>query len=284
MMCILHTTRAPARDVLLSSFDPTSLRADTRGILTPTNRSAMTPASALAPDSTVVVIGAGRLGRVLARALTDAGFVVTGPLARDAAIPDTDIALLCVPDAAIPDAAAAARPHARLVGHVSGATGLADVDFSIHPLQTFTGIEEPNVFRGIGAAIDGHTPEAQAAGEHLARALGAEPFAVHDVNRAAYHAAAAFASNLLLAVLDASENLAASIGIRDPRALFAPLVTQTVQNWQRAGASEALTGPIVRGDEATIARQRSAVAASAPRLVTVFDALVESTRALKERP
>ena len=74
--------------------------------------------------TTVAVIGAGRLGGVLANALKWAGFTVAGPFGRDDSIPASDIALLCVPDAEIATAARNARPHATLLGHVSGATPL----------------------------------------------------------------------------------------------------------------------------------------------------------------
>jgi len=237
-----------------------------------------------ASDRSIAVVGAGRLGGVLARALTEAGFTVSGPLGRDDSTPAVDIAILCVPDAAIHDAAAAARPHAPLVGHVSGATGLDDVDFSIHPLQTFTGSEPPSVFHGIGAAIDGRTPEALATAESVARALGAQPFQVDDAHRAGYHASASIASNLILAVLDAAERVAGSAGIDagEARAILAPLVRQTVENWADRGAAEALTGPIARGDEATVARQRAAIAARNPELLELVDALTAQTRVLAD--
>lgn len=231
----------------------------------------------LAPDTTIAIVGAGRLGGVLARALRAAGFGVLGPLRRDDRMPDADIALLCVPDSAIAAVAFAARPHARLVAHVSGATPLADVDFSIHPLQTFTGTETPEVFRGIGVAVDGRTPEALAVAEQLAAALGAAPFRVDDAHRAEYHAAASFASNFVLTVLDAAERLAAPSGL--DRAHLAPLVQQTLDNWVASGAASALTGPIARGDEATVARQRAASADFAD----LFDALAAATRAVADR-
>ncbi len=235
-----------------------------------------------APGRSIAVVGAGRLGGVLARALRDVGFTVFGPLRRGEAIPAVDVALLCVPDAAIHDAAEAARPHAALVGHVSGATGLDDVDFSVHPLQTFTGSEPPAVFRGIGAAIEGRTEEALAAADGIARALGALPFPVDDAHRAGYHASASIASNLLLAVLDAAEQVAGSAGIpsAEARAALAPLVRQTVENWAERGAADALTGPIARGDEVTVARQRAAIAEGDPELLPVVDALIAQTRVL----
>ena len=246
------------------------------------NAAVFSPPSA--PDRSIAVVGAGRLGSVLARALGEAAYDVIGPLGRGDAIPAVDVVLLCVPDAAIHDAAEVARPHARMIGHVSGATGLDAVDFSIHPLQTFTGSEAPTVFRGIGAAIDGRTPEALAVAEQLAYALGAHPFRVDDAHRAGYHASASIASNLLLAVLDAAEQVAGSAGIPAPeaRAILAPLVRQTVENWVEVGAAEALTGPIARGDEETVARQRAAVDVAVPDLLTLFDALIAQTRTLAE--
>ncbi|WP_091229058.1 Rossmann-like and DUF2520 domain-containing protein [Microbacterium sp. 3J1] len=232
---------------------------------------------ALTPDTTIAVIGAGRLGGVLARALRAAGFDVRGPLRREDRAPDADIALLCVPDSAIPAVAFAARPHARLVGHVSGATPLTDVDFSIHPLQTFTGSEGPDVFRGIGAAIDGRSDGDREVADQLARALGATPFPVDDAHRAEYHAAASFASNFVLTVLDAAERLGRDAGVE--RAHLAPLVRQTVDNWAASGAASALTGPIVRGDDDTVARQRAASGDLQP----LFDALATATRDIVSR-
>ncbi len=68
------------------------------------------------------------------------------------------------------------------------------------------------MFHGIGAAVAGRTDDARAVAEQLARALGARPFMVEDDHRASYHAAASFASNFVLTVLDAAEQLAAAAG------------------------------------------------------------------------
>ncbi|KAB1862753.1 DUF2520 domain-containing protein [Microbacterium algeriense] len=240
----------------------------------------------LAPTATLAVLGGGRLGVVLARALSDAGFAVHGPFGRGARIPEVDVALLCVPDAEIPEAASAARPHVRLVGHVSGATQLGDADFSLHPLQTFTGAESSDAFHGIGAAIAGRTPDALAVAEQLALALGARPFAVDEAHRASYHAAASFASNFVLTLLDAAEELASSAGLRagDARRILAPLVHRTVDNWVATGARAALTGPIARGDARTVTRQGAAIDEDAPTLRPLFDELVTATRSLAAAP
>ncbi|MCP1428570.1 putative short-subunit dehydrogenase-like oxidoreductase (DUF2520 family) [Microbacterium foliorum] len=229
---------------------------------------------ALPSETTIAIVGAGRLGGVLARALHAAGLEIVGPLRRGEPIPPVDLAILCVPDAAIPAAAESARGSAARVAHVSGATGLGDVDLSIHPLQTLTGAESPTVFRGVGAAIDGRTADDRARAARLATTLGLVPFRVDDAHRASYHAAASFASNFVLTVLDAAEELAATAGV--DRAHLAPLVRQTVDNWAVSGAAAALTGPIARGDEETVARQRAASAHLAP----LFDALAASTRAI----
>ncbi|MGV2985093.1 Rossmann-like and DUF2520 domain-containing protein [Microbacterium sp. AGC85] len=242
----------------------------------------MTSSVTLAPETTIAIIGAGRLGGVLARALRAQGLVVHGPLGRGDEVPDADIAILCVPDSAILDAAASARRTATRIGHVSGATPLDDVDFSVHPLQTFTGAESPDVFHGIGAAISGRTLDDQRLAAQLARTLGARPFEIDDADRAGYHAAASFASNFVLTVLDAAEQLAASAGISsdEARDLLAPLLRRTVDNWQRGGAAASLTGPIARGDEVTIARQRAAVDEADPALTSLFDELAAATRAI----
>lgn len=241
--------------------------------------------AAVPQDTSIAIIGAGRLGAVLARALRVARFDVHGPFGRDE-LPRSgvrfDIALLCVPDSAIAAAAASARPHTRLIGHVSGATPLDDVDFSIHPLQTFTGNEPAEIFHGLGAAVAGRTPETHVVATLLAEALGAHPFTIDDEHRAGYHAAASLTSNFTLTVLDAAEQLAGQSGIpaADARALLAPIVRQSVENWIAHGASAALTGPIARGDEGTVTRQRAAIPVE---LRDLFDVLASATRTLAER-
>ena len=60
--------------------------------------------------------------------------------------------------------------------------------------------------------------------------------------------------------------------------MLAPLVRQTVENWASHGPQAALTGPVARGDEQTIERQRKAIETAAPDLLPLFDALVEQTR------
>ncbi|MET0829122.1 MAG: DUF2520 domain-containing protein, partial [Microbacterium sp.] len=91
--------------------------------------------------ATVTIVGRGRVGRVMARALHGAGFVVNGPTERGQFVEPAEVVLLCVPDGQIAAVAASLSGAPGLVGHVSGATPLAglDVDFGLHPLQTFVG-------------------------------------------------------------------------------------------------------------------------------------------------
>jgi predicted short-subunit dehydrogenase-like oxidoreductase (DUF2520 family) len=229
----------------------------------------------------IAIVGAGRLGTALAAALRAGGFAVRGPLGRDQDVRDATVVLLCVPDGEIAAAAAAVAPGP-LVGHCSGATGLGALapheGFSLHPLMTVPAGAGPEAFAGAGCAVDGTTARALATAEALAAALGMRATRVADEDRAAYHAAASIASNFLVALESAAERLAATAGV--DRALLAPLVRAAVENWAARGASEALTGPIARGDEATVARQRAAVAERTPDLVPLFDALADATRAL----
>jgi predicted short-subunit dehydrogenase-like oxidoreductase (DUF2520 family) len=217
------------------------------------------------------------MGSALAVALP---FEVVGPLGRGAAPEGVDAVLLCVPDGEIATAAALID-HDLVVGHCSGATGLDVLSahaeaFSLHPLMTVTG--EGAAFAGAGAAIAGSTPRALAVARELAESLELRPFEVADADRAAYHAAASIASNFLVTLEAAAEQVAESAGV--PREALVPLVRATVENWARLGAADALTGPVARGDAETVARQRAAVAERTPELVELFDALVEATAAL----
>ena len=232
----------------------------------------------------IAVVGAGRLGRALVAALSAASFDVCGPLRRGADGRGADAVLLCVPDAEIAVAAAALRcTSGQLVGHCSGATGLDPLAgyeaFSLHPLMTVTA--QGATFAGAGAAVAGSSAGALRFATMLARRLGMEPVEVAGADRAAYHAAASIASNFLITVEYAAERLAATAGI--DRRLLAPLVRASVENWVTLGAEAALTGPVARGDQDTVARQRDAVAQRADELLPLFDALVSATETLAGR-
>jgi predicted short-subunit dehydrogenase-like oxidoreductase (DUF2520 family) len=242
----------------------------------------------------VGVVGAGRLGSALAVALRETGHPVVGPAGRGEVPADCGALVLCVPDTEIGAAAEATAGAAPFVGHTSGATPLSALEparragsavFGWHPLQTFTGPEDSAAFAGAGCAVAGSTPDALAFAAGLARCLSMTPFELDDAGRAAYHAAASIASNFLVTLQAAAEQVAVGAGLtpEEARALLAPLVRRTAENHAALGAERALTGPVARGDEATVVAQREAVEQAAPELLALFDELVHHTRRIAGR-
>ena len=246
-------------------------------------------ASGLSTPERVAIVGNGRLGNALAAALRAAEVQVIGPLGRDAAtvlgrsapLAEADAVLLCVPDAEI-GAAAEAVPAGVPVGHCSGATGLDVLGpreaFSLHPLMTVTTEAAATMFAGAGAAVAGSSPAMLDLARALARRLELRPIEIAPEDRTAYHAAASIASNFLVTLEAAAERLAGTVGVQ--REDLLPLVRATVENWARLGGERALTGPVARGDERTVAAQRQAIAERAPDLLALFDTMVDATRAL----
>ena len=230
----------------------------------------------------IAVVGRGRMGSALVAALTESGTQCDGPFGRGFDGTGFDVVVLAVPDGQIA-AAAALIVDGPIVGHCAGSLGLDVLGtreaFSVHPLMTVTGGGAR--FEGAGAAIAGSSPRALGFARELAVALGMQPVEIGDDDRAAYHAAASIASNFVVTLEDAAESLLATTGA--DRSILVPLVRAAIENWAAVGGRAALTGPIVRGDEATVARQRAAVGERTPELLALFDALAERTRALARR-
>ena len=246
------------------------------------------------------LVGPGRAGAAVAAALVAAGprcVAVAGRhpdapstldvaarlAARPAALADAAAAaplvVVATPDRALDAVAAALTPHVRagaLVVHLSGARGLdalaplaarGDVDVgALHPLQSLTGVDDGAALAGAWAAVAG--PPAVT---RLAHRLGLRPFPVDDAQRGDYHAAAVVASNHLVALLGQVERLAATAGI--PFDAFGPLVRTTVDHAFRAGPAAALTGPVARGDVATVAAHLASIADDERRAYTALAAL-----------
>jgi predicted short-subunit dehydrogenase-like oxidoreductase (DUF2520 family) len=211
---------------------------------------------------TATVIGAGRVGSAVAARLRERG-VAEGD----------DLVLLCVPDRAIAEVAAAIEPGP-WVAHVSGATPLAALDpherrFSVHPLQTFTKARGPEQLDGAWAAVTAETDDARAVGLWLAETLGLRPFELADSAKPLYHAGAAVASNFLVTLRRAAGSLLEAAGA-PPEALD-PLMRRTIENGFE------LTGPIARGDWETVEAHLEAIRARAPRLEPMYRALAEVT-------
>jgi predicted short-subunit dehydrogenase-like oxidoreductase (DUF2520 family) len=213
----------------------------------------------------VNVIGRGRVGSALVARLEERGLA----LREDGA----ELLLLCVPDTAIRDVARGLTPGP-WIAHVSGATPLGALDpherrFSLHPLQTFTRARGPEQLDGAWAAITAETDEARELGFELARVLGLEPFELADADRPLYHAGAAVASNYLVTLHEAAAGLVAAAGA--PPEALEPLMRRTIENGFE------LTGPIERGDWATVEAHREAIRRVRPDLEPLYDVLAEAT-------
>jgi len=216
-------------------------------------------------DSIDVIGARGRVGGAVSERLAERG------VALDALEPE--LVLLCVPDRAIAEVAAAVAPGPWLA-HVSGATSLAALDphtrrFAVHPLQTFTKSRGAEQLDGAWAAVTGETDEARALGFWLAETLGLRSFELDDGARSTYHAGAAVASNYLVTLRAAAGRLLEEAGA-PPEALD-PLMRRTIEN------DFELTGPIARGDWDTVERHLDAIREHAPELEELYLALARTT-------
>ena len=215
--------------------------------------------------STVRVVGHGRVGSAISARLCEHGIVVHED--------QPDLVLLCVPDSAIRDVAADIAPGP-WVAHVSGATTLAALAphvrrFGVHPLQTFTRARGPEQLDGAWAAVTAETDDARARGFWLAEQLGLRPFELRDESRILYHAGAAMASNYLVTLHRLASRLFEQAGA-PPEALL-PLMRRTFDNGFE------LTGPIARGDWATVDAHLAAIHEAAPEIEIVYRALAQVT-------
>ena len=175
-----------------------------------------------------------------------------------------------------------------VVAHTSGATpvsallacedaGVATLVF--HPLQTFpeplTGAAR---FAGAGVAITPGPADPDAAGAmgmKLADILGMRPFFLADDKRCLYHAAATVACNYLVTLEYLADELFVKAGVPEKvtLSLFLPLVRATLENLAARGPVDALTGPLSRGDAATVAGHLDALASDAPEILPAYRAL-----------
>ena len=216
----------------------------------------------------IQVIGArGRVGSTVSSRLAERG------VRLDAA--DRDLVLLCVPDRAIAEVVAE-LPLGPWLAHVSGATPLSALAphmrrFSVHPLLSITKARGPEQLDGGWAAVTAESTDARAAGFWLAETLGLRPFGLADERRAAYHAAAAIASNYLVTLRKVAGSLAESAGV--PSETLDPLMRSVIDSGFE------LTGPIARGDWETVERHLDAIRSAEPELEELYTALAGVTRA-----
>ena len=129
--------------------------------------------------------------------------------------------------------------------------------------------EGPEQLDGAWAAVTAESDEARELGFELAGVLGLEPFELADADRPLYHAGAAVASNYLVTLHEAAAALVAAAGA--PPEALEPLMRRTIENGFE------LTGPIERGDWATVEAHREAIRRVRPDLEPLYDVLAEAT-------
>lgn len=125
---------------------------------------------------------------------------------------------------------------------------------SIHPLQSFADLSSAmQNLPGTYFAIEGDNVAVDRAWE-LAQALGGNPVVISTQNKPLYHAAACMASNYLITIYHQAVLMMRESGFSEEEAEVAllPLVQGTINNLQQVGLKQALTGPIARGDVATV--------------------------------
>jgi predicted short-subunit dehydrogenase-like oxidoreductase (DUF2520 family) len=235
------------------------------------------------------VIGLGRAGASMQRALTKVGWTAADSLGRDddlrQAAHGVDVVIVAVPDAAIADVAVAIEPVATTaVIHLSGchgpkALGPHDRRAVVHPMMGL-----PNADTGALRLLDhgwfALTEGCDAVGHQIVDALGGTAIVLADDPdvRSLHHAACCVAGNHLVTLLGQVERLAAAAGVSVDA--YLQIARDVVGNVADLGAAAALTGPVARGDYATVERHRGAIAAHAPDDLALYDALIPATEAL----
>ncbi|HEY0585222.1 MAG TPA: DUF2520 domain-containing protein [Pseudoduganella sp.] len=267
----------------------------------------------------LTVIGGGHVGRVLGRLFAAMGaFAVQDVLARSAdsaaraaayigsgaaaasyaALRPAEVYMLTVTDDQIVpacEALAAAVPlRGAVVFHCSGALASDRLQAareagayvaSVHPIRSFADVDAVAAgFAGTFCGVEGDQQALDVLLPALA-AIGARAVQIDPAAKTVYHAAAVFASNYLVTVIDAALRAYQAAGIPEAvaRELARPLAIESMENAFRLGAAPALTGPVVRGDMATVLRQQDAVMAWDAATGQLYRALVPPTIALAER-
>ncbi len=265
------------------------------------------------------LVGAGKVGRTLGRLFAASGaLVVQDVLARSGASAQAgvdfigagqavgamaqmraaDVWLVAVTDDQIGPTAAqlAALPHigASVVFHCSGAKSSAELaalqqagafTASVHPVRSFADPAQVAAhFAGTFCGVEGDERALALLAPALA-AIGARTVHIDAAAKTVYHAASVFASNYLVTLMDTALRAYQAAGIPPEvaRLLAAPLATETLENALRMGPEAALTGPIARGDMATVARQQQALDAWDGASGELYRALAAATSALARR-
>ncbi|MGZ6804285.1 MAG: Rossmann-like and DUF2520 domain-containing protein, partial [Nocardioidaceae bacterium] len=256
------------------------------------------------------VVGAGRVGAVLAAALRAAGHEISAaagesPASRtriETLLPGVhhdkptavsrscDLLLLTVPDDMLSNvvsmlAASGAIREGQYVAHTSGKHGLAVLApaaelgahvLALHPAMTFTGTDvDLDRLHGCVFGVTAE-PATAALAESLVADLGGSVTWVAEEHRALYHAGLAHGANHLVTLVAQAMDLLRASGADDPAATLRPLLTAALDNALTYGDA-ALTGPIVRGDVETVRAHLRDIAVSAPGTVASYVAMARAT-------
>jgi len=256
------------------------------------------------------VVGAGRVGAVLATALRAAGHEITAVAGESAAsrtraetlLPGVrvdkptavarscDLLLLTVPDDMLSNvvtmlAASGAIRRGQQVVHTSGKHGLAVLApaarrgasvLAMHPAMTFTGTDLdlarlPGCVYGVTSAAD-----TDALALSLVADLGGRMVRVEEDRRTLYHAGLAHGANHLVTLVAQAMDLLRASGSDDPAGTLRPLLTAALDNALAYGDA-ALTGPIVRGDVETVRAHVADIAATSPATLESYVVLARAT-------
>ncbi|MDX6741811.1 Rossmann-like and DUF2520 domain-containing protein [Actinocorallia sp. A-T 12471] len=256
----------------------------------------------------VGVVGAGRVGSVLAAALQRAGHTVVAASAVSSrqraqtvlpgvpfvpaqeVVKAADLVLLTVPDDALAGLAAgivaAGEPvQGKLFAHASGRHGAGVLDpltragglpLALHPVMTFTGRPD-DVARLAGISFGVTSPgPLRPIAEALVVEMGAEPVWIEEENRTLYHAALAAGANHLVTLVVEASGLLRKAGVAEPGRMLGPLLGAALDNGLRLGG-QGLTGPVARGDAGTVAGHVAALAEAEPDAVAAYLALARRT-------
>jgi predicted short-subunit dehydrogenase-like oxidoreductase (DUF2520 family) len=258
----------------------------------------------------VGVIGAGRVGAVLAHALRSAGHEIVAtagesdasrrraadllpgvPVTKPTAVARAaDVLLLTVPDDMLPNVvamlSASGAIHAgQYVVHTSGRHGLAVLEpavevgahpIALHPAMTFTGtsLDVARLHDCVFGVTAG--PAERELTERLVADLGGRPMWVPEDKRTLYHAGLAHGANHLVTLVSEALEILAAAGADDPAGTLRPLLTAALDNALNHGDA-ALTGPIVRGDVNTVRAHLDNLAVDAPDTVPSYVAMARAT-------
>ncbi|MCW2766542.1 MAG: Rossmann-like domain protein [Nocardioides sp.] len=260
----------------------------------------------------VGVVGAGRVGAVLAAKLAAAGHEIVAAAGESdashsriaALLPGVanekptvvartaDVLLLTVPDDMLANvaamlAASGALHEGQYVVHTSGRHGLAVLDpaaeagvrpVAMHPAMTFTGTAlDLDRLDGCVFGLTAGAAERPLV-ESLVADLGGRPTWVPEAMRTLYHAGLAHGANHLVTLVSEAMELLAAAGVDEPADTLRPLLRAALDNALDQGDA-ALTGPIVRGDVNTVRAHLEDIASNAPHTLASYVALARATLA-----